>query len=73
MVTNHSVVTTEVSGGNATQFHGYFLIQSFEAERLKADTMPGVACQLLVCTDASQNHLQKSEESQRCDRGQEKK
>lgn len=60
MITNHSVVTAEVSGGNAAQLHCYFLIQSFEAERLKADTMTGVTCQLLVCTDTSENHLQKS-------------
>ena len=62
MITNNSVITTQVSRRNSTQFHLDFLIQSFQPMGLKADTMTRIPCKLLIGTNSSKNYLQRFKE-----------
>lgn len=57
VVTNHSVITAQVSRRDPSQLHGNLLVQAFQAVRLKAGTMARVAGELLVRTDPRQHDL----------------
>lgn len=57
MVANHSVITAKVPRRDPSQLHLNLLVQSFQAVRLKAGTMAGVARQLLIRTDPGQHDL----------------
>lgn len=58
VVSDHSVIPTQVPGRDPAQFHGQFLDQSLVSRCLKSHSMSGVTGQLFVGPDSRQNDLQ---------------
>lgn len=58
VVSNHSVIPTQVPGRDPAQLHGQFLDQSLVSTRLKSHSVSGVTGQLFVGPDSRQNDLQ---------------
>lgn len=59
MVCNHSVIPSQVPGGDPAELHGYFLDQSLVSGCLEPHSVSRVTCQLLVGSDSCQNDLDK--------------
>lgn len=58
VVSDHSVIPTQVPGRDPAQLHGQFLDQSLVSRRLKSHSVSGVTGQLFVGPDSRQNDLQ---------------